>query len=41
MANAGLKWENTESWNLGLDFTVLGGRLGGSIDLYNKKQMTF
>lgn len=37
MANAGLKWENTESWNLGLDFTVLGGRLGGSIDLYNKK----
>lgn len=37
MANSGLKWENTESWNLGLDFTLFDGKLGGSLDLYNKK----
>lgn len=37
MANTGLKWENTESWNFGMDFTFLNGRLGGSLDVYTKK----
>lgn len=37
MANSSLKWENTESWNIGVDFTLLNGRLGGSIDVYTKK----
>lgn len=37
MANSGLKWENTESWNVGVDFSFLNGRLGGSLDIYTKK----
>lgn len=36
MANSHLKWEKTTSYNLGLDFTLLGGRLGGGIDVYHK-----
>lgn len=36
MANPNLKWETTTSYNLGLDFTFLGGRLTGSIDAYHK-----
>lgn len=35
--NSELKWEKTGEWNLGLDWGVLNGRLGGSLDLYNKK----
>ncbi|MDZ4716811.1 MAG: TonB-dependent receptor [Cytophagales bacterium] len=31
-----LKWEQTESLNVGLDFGVLKGRLSGSIEYYNK-----
>ena len=29
MANPNLKWESTVSWNAGLDFTLLKGRLNG------------
>lgn len=36
MANPNLKWETTTSYNLGLDFTFLQGRLSGSIDVYHK-----
>lgn len=36
MANPHLKWEKTTSYNIGLDFTTLGGRLGGGIDIYHK-----
>ncbi len=36
MANANLKWETTTSYNLGLDFSFLNGRLSGSIDAYHK-----
>ena len=32
-----LKWETTTSWNFGLDFGFLNGRLGGAIDLYTRK----
>jgi len=31
-----IKWEETTSTNLGLDFGFVGGRLNGSLDLYNK-----
>lgn len=37
MANPGLKWETTASYNVGLDFSFLQGRLGGSVDVYKKK----
>lgn len=32
-----LKWEETSSNNLGIDFGFLKGRISGSIDLYKKK----
>ena len=32
-----LKWETTTSWNFGVDFGFLGGRLGGSLDFYTRK----
>ncbi len=31
-----LKWEETESYNLGLDFGFLKGRINGSLDVYRK-----
>jgi TonB-linked SusC/RagA family outer membrane protein len=34
MANPDLCWERTSQYNLGLDFTVLNGRVSGSIDAY-------
>ena len=34
MANSDLKWETTITRNVGLDFTVLGGKLNGSIEAY-------
>lgn len=36
-ANNKLTWESTNTFNAGLDFGVLKGRLSGSIDLYLKK----
>ena len=35
--NAKLKWEKSTEFNVGLDWSVLDDRLGGSIDVYNKK----
>jgi len=35
--NDQLRWEKTASLNLGLDFSVLGNRLSGSLDYYHKK----
>lgn len=32
-----LKWEITTSWNFGLDFGFLDGRIGGAIDFYTRK----
>lgn len=37
LSNSGLKWEQTASWNAGLDFSLLGSRLSGSLDFYTKK----
>jgi TonB-linked SusC/RagA family outer membrane protein len=36
-ANPDLKWETVGTTNLGLDFSILGGRLSGSLDFYIKK----
>ena len=32
-----LKWETTKSWNFGIDFGFLDGRLTGSVDYYTRK----
>ena len=32
-----LKWETTTSWNFGLDFGFLNGRIAGAIDFYTRK----
>lgn len=34
--NDNLKWETTTMLNLGLDFSFLNGRIGGTIEYYNK-----
>ncbi|MBA4410519.1 MAG: TonB-dependent receptor [Bacteroidota bacterium] len=34
MANPDLKWEQTESFNFGLDFSILNGKFDGSLDYY-------
>ncbi len=34
MANPDLKWETTITRNLGLDFTLLGGKLNGTVEAY-------
>jgi len=36
-ANFDLQWEKTATTNIGVDFTVLKGKLSGSIDWYDKK----
>ncbi len=37
LSNPDLKWEETEKFNLGLDFTLLDGFLTASLDVYNEK----
>ncbi|MDR2813887.1 MAG: TonB-dependent receptor [Prevotellaceae bacterium] len=34
MANPALEWEKTTQYNLGVDFSLLKGRIGGAIDIY-------
>ena len=36
-SNPDLKWETTSMLNIGLDFAFLGGRLNGTVEVYNKK----
>ncbi len=36
LANEGLKWETTASYNVGLDFAFFNNRLNGSVDVYSK-----
>jgi TonB-dependent starch-binding outer membrane protein SusC len=36
LPNPGLTWERTREYNLGLDYAVLGGRISGSVDVYDK-----
>jgi TonB-dependent starch-binding outer membrane protein SusC len=35
--NKDLKWETVESYNAGIDFSVLNNRLNGSVDYFHKK----
>lgn len=35
--DAGIKWEQTQSWNAGLDYGFFNNRLSGSLDFYYKK----
>ena len=37
MPNKNLGWEKTTQWNLGVDFSFLKGRIGGTIDMYWSK----
>jgi TonB-linked SusC/RagA family outer membrane protein len=36
LQNPNLKWERTRSYDLGLDYSILRDRIGGSIDVYKK-----
>lgn len=36
IANTDLKWETSDQLNLGIDFTILNGKLSGNIDVYDK-----
>ncbi len=35
--NADFKWEETTTWNIGLDFAFLNNRISGSVDWYQRK----
>ncbi|HEU4551203.1 MAG TPA: TonB-dependent receptor [Chitinophaga sp.] len=35
--DAGIKWEQTATYNAGIDYAFLGNRIGGSVDVYYKK----
>ncbi|QIA07683.1 SusC/RagA family TonB-linked outer membrane protein [Draconibacterium halophilum] len=35
-ANPDLRWEKKEEFNIGLDFDLYGGRIGGALDYYNR-----
>lgn len=37
LGNKSLTWETTKEFNVGLDFGFLGGRINGSIDVYNRR----
>lgn len=37
MANPGLQWEKTSSWNFGLDFGFLNNRISGNVEYYQMK----
>ena len=37
VGNPDLKWETTYTANLGIDFSVLRGRIGGSVDIYRSR----
>ncbi len=37
MPNKNLGWEKTTQWNVGVDFSLLRGRIGGTIDLYTSR----
>ena len=35
--NSSLTWETTKAWNFGFDFGIIGDRVTGSFDYYNRK----
>ena len=38
-ANPTLRWEKTRTWDVGVDFRLLHGKLFGKLDVYNKYSM--
>ena len=36
IVNKDLQWETSREWNFGIDYGFLGGRINGTIDLYQK-----
>ncbi|MCU0378930.1 MAG: SusC/RagA family TonB-linked outer membrane protein [Bacteroidales bacterium] len=36
LGNPTLRWEKTGTWNFGVDYSLFGGNLYGSLDIYNK-----
>lgn len=36
MENRDLTWEKNKSWNVGMDFAMLGQRISGSVEFYNR-----
>ncbi|MCY4778770.1 TonB-dependent receptor [Sphingobacterium sp. UT-1RO-CII-1] len=36
-ANPDLKWEETAMFNIGLDYSLINGRINGTVEFYNKK----
>lgn len=34
LSNADLKWETTNTFNMGVDFSALNGRIFGNVDYY-------
>ncbi len=36
LPNPDLRWEETREFNVGLDFSIIGNKIGGSIEVYNK-----
>ena len=39
--NPELTWETTEQLNVGIDFGILGGKISGTIDAYDKIDQRF
>lgn len=37
LPNQDIKWEITKEFNIGLDYTMFGGRLRGSLDVYDRQ----
>jgi TonB-dependent starch-binding outer membrane protein SusC len=37
IANPNLKWETTEQFNIGLDASILNGKISGTVDYFRKK----
>jgi TonB-linked SusC/RagA family outer membrane protein len=35
--NQSLRWETTQNYNFGIDYTIIGNRISGSVDYYVKK----
>ncbi len=37
LANSQLSWETTKEWNFGLDYSLLQGRINGTVDYYRRR----
>ena len=39
MGNPALKWETTEQYNVGVDFSIFNGKLSGGLDIFQRNTM--